>query len=193
MHTMQFYLFLLLVVGTKGVFTEGRSFFDNIIYVNQTGNNDQSCWKGNYWNPCSSVNLALQGIKNRTVIYIQKGNYNLMNDNSTNITKLSHIGIIGNDSADEVVIHCQQNAGLSFIYSDNIEVRSLSLVKCGAMQFSTSNNFLVKNSSVLEFVRFRVALYVLLCIHATIENVHIESSFGTGLVLYNTAGNVTVS
>ena len=190
MHTMQFYLFLLLILGTKGVITEGRSVFDNIIYVNQTGNNDQSCWKGNYWNPCSSVNLALQGIKNRTAIYIQKGNYNLTNDNATNLTKLSHIGIIGNDSADEVVIHCEQNAGLSFIYSDNIEVRSLSLVKCGAMQFSTSKNFLVKN---FEFVRFRVALYVLLCIHATIENVHIESSFGTGLVLYNTAGNVRVS
>ena len=190
---MQFYLFLLLVLGIKSVITEERSVFDNIIYVNQTGSSDQSCWKGNYWNPCSSVNLALQGIKNRTVIYIQKGNYNLTNDNSTNITKLSYIGIIGNDSADEVVIHCDQNAGLSFIYSDNIEVRSLSLVKCGAMQFSTSKNFTVKTSSVLEFVRFRVALYVLLCIHATIENVHIESSFGTGLVLYNTAGNVTVS
>ena len=188
MHTMQFYLFLLLVLGS--VITEDGPVFDNIIYVNQTGSNDQSCWKGNYWNPCSSVNLALQGIKNRTVIYIQKGNYNLTNDNSTNITKLSHIGIIGNDSADEVVIHCQQNAGLSFIYSDNVEVRSVSLVKCGANQISTSKNFLKKQ---FQFVQFHVAMYVLFCIQVTIDNLHIKNSIGTGLVMYNVAGTVTVS
>ena len=190
MYTMQYYLFLLFVLGIKSVITEDGSVFSNIIYVNQTGSNDQSCWKGDYWNPCSSVNLALQGIKNRTVIYIQKGNYNLMNDNSNSMNKLSHIGIIGNNSADEVVIHCEPNAGLSFIYSDNIEVKSLSLIKCGANQISTSKNFQDKQ---FQFVQFHVALYVLFCIELTIDSVYIESSIGTGLVMYNVAGSVNVS
>ena len=190
MYITQFQLILIIILRLEVKIIQGDPSYDNKIFVNETGSNDQSCWEGNYWNPCSSVNLALQGIKNRTVIYIQKGNYNLTNESSTKVTKLSHIGIIGNDSADEVVIHCQQNAGLSFNYSDSIEVRNLSLFKCGANQTSASTKFEV---SKFEFVQFRVAVYILFCINLTVDNVHIESSNGTGLVLYNTAGNVTVS
>ena len=190
MYIIQFQLILIIILRLEVKIIQGDPSYDNKIFVNQTGSNDQSCWEGNYWNPCSSVNLALQGIKNRTVIYIQKGNYDLTNDNSTNIAKLSHIGIIGNDSADEVVIHCQQNSGLSFNYSDSIEVRNLSLFKCGANRTSASKKFEV---SKFEFVQFRVAVYILFCINLTVDNVNIESSIGTGLVLYNTAGNVTLS
>ena len=190
MYIIQFQLILVIILRLGIKIAQGDSLYDNRIFVNQTGSSDRSCWEGNYRNPCSSVNLALRGLRNRTVIYIQTGSYNLTNDDSINIKGLSHIGIIGNSSADEVVIHCEQNAGLSFNISDNIEVRSLSFVKCGAKQVSASKNVLVKQ---FEFVQFRVAIYVLFCIDVTIDSVDIKDSVGTGLVMYNVAGDITVA
>ena len=181
---------MVIILQLKVQIIQGDPSYDNKIFVNQTGSNDRSCWEGNYWNPCSSINLALQGLKNKTAIHIQKGNYTLSADDSTSINYLSNIGIIGNGSADEVVIQCQQNSGLSFNYSDSIEVRNLLLVKCGANRTSASKKFEV---SKFEFVQFRVTVYILFCINLTVDNVHIESSIGTGLVMYNVAGDVTVS
>ena len=36
-------------------------------------------------------------------------------------------------------------------------------------------------------------MYVLFCIQVTIDNLDIKNSIGTGLVMYNVAGSVTVS
>ena len=55
-------------------------------------------------------------------------------------------------------------------------------------QISTSKKFKDKD---FEFVQFRVAIYILLCIHITIDNINIENSNGTGM--YNVAGNVVVT
>ena len=103
---------------------------------------------------------------------------------------MSQIGIIGSSSADKVVIHCKQNAGLSFNISYNIEVRSLSFVKFGAKQVSASKNVLVEQ---FEFVQFCVAIYVRFCIDVTIHSVDIKDSVGTGLDMYNVAGDITVA
>ena len=181
---------MLFLTGFKLHITQGEQIYKRYIYVNETGNNSQSCLQGDYSNPCSSVNFALQGIENGTAIYIQKGNYSLRRDDSTDIKDLTDIGIIGTATADEVIIECKDYAGISFYQCDNIEVRSLSLVHCGANRISASQNFA---ASEFTFIQFRVALYILLSINVTIYNVHIEHSVGTGIVLYNAAGNVKVA
>ena len=153
---------MLFLSGFKLHITQGEQIYKRYIYVNETGNNSQSCLQGHYSNPCSSVNFALQGIENGTAIYIQKGNYSLRRDDSTDIKNLTDIGIIGTATADEVIIKCKDYAGISFYQCDNIEVRSLSLVHCGANRSSASQNF---TASEFTFIQFRVALYILLSIN----------------------------
>ena len=171
--------------------------WEHKIYVSiTTGINDTTCWTSGQHKPCATVNLALKGLQhNSTVIYITPGIYTLEYGNETQLRDKSQVAIIGNVSnspgeQQKVVIKCNIFTGLSFLWSDDIILQSLTLHGCGGVQVSTSRNL---SSQSFQLLMFQVAVYMLYCKNVQIVDVMIESSNGTGLTMYNTVGNVTIS
>ena len=167
------------------------------IYVSTTtGINDTSCWSGGQHTPCATFNLALRGLQhNSTVIYITPGNYILEYGQETQLRYKSQIAIIGKvpnspGEQQKAIIKCSSFTGLSFLWSEDIIIKSILLHGCGGVQVSTSRNL---STQSFELLMFQVAVYMLYCQNVHIVDVVIESSNGTGLTIYNTVGNVTLS
>ena len=99
---------------------------------------------------------------------------------------MSQLAIVGNGSQGEVVIRCEPLAGLAFFWSQDIELKNVSLVNCGAMQNSTSTP---DNS----FLQIQVAVLFLNCKAIQLTNVHVTMSNGTGGVIYNPVGVVNIT
>ena len=168
---MSLLILLLLLLSSFAV-----ADWQHKIYVKSTGVNDTSCWNGT---PCATINIALKGVNNSTVVYIYPGTYTLQTGIETEVSGKSHVGIIGIASENDVVISCYPLTGVAFIMSDNIIIESLTIRGCGSLQ-------------VFEFHTFQVAVYMLYCYNVHINSTVIESSNGTGLIMYNTVGNVTI-
>ena len=149
------------------------------IYVKSTGVNDTSCLNGGKQTPCATINMALKGVNNFTVVYIYPGTHTLQPGIETEVSGKSHVGIIGIANENDVVISCYPLTGVSFIMSDNIIIESLTIRGCSSLQ-------------VFEFYTFQVAVYMLYCYNVHINSTVIESSNGTGLIMCNTVGNVTI-
>ena len=170
--------------------------WEHKIYVSTTGINDTTCWTSGQHTPCATINLALKGLQhNSTVIYITPGIYTLEYGQETQLKDKYQLAIIGNvpDSPGEqqkVVIKCSPLIGLSFLWSGNITLQSITLHGCGGVHVSTSRNM---SSQSFELLMFQVAVYMLYCKNVHIMDVVIGSSNGTGLTMYNTVGNVTIS
>lgn len=107
------------------------------------------------------------------------------------------IAILGNNETYPSIptIKCDESkkAGLAFLKSRNIFLKSLTFSQCGALRNSTSKNF----SSVHNFTvlcHFRVAVYFSNCTDVQMHHVRVKnSSQATGVVMYNTIGTVIVN
>ena len=160
--------------------------WEHVIYVNDSGVNDSTCWDGSI--PCNNLNQALTGIhvgnhtKNNTVVCIYAGRYKLYNKTENIIHYRSHIAIIG--FVNSVVIECDTYTGLSFVRTDNITLRNLTLHGCGSVQSSTSKNFNPNHPST-KFLNITVAVYMLLCTDVLIDSVTVQHSNGSGMIMYN--------
>ena len=102
---------------------------------------------------------------------------------------MSQLAIVGNGSQGEVVIRCEPLAGLAFFWSQDIELRNVSLVNGGDLQSSTSN----KPDDSLSFLQIQVAVLFLNCKTVQLTNVRITMSNGTGSVIYNPVGMVNIT
>ena len=191
---MLFFAVILNILLTQVVYSLN---WQHEIYVSTTtGINDTSCWTGGQHTPCATFNLALRGLQhNSTVIYITPGNYILEYGEETQLRYKSQIGMIGKvansrGEQQKIVIKCNSFTGLSFMWSEDIILKSIIFHGCGGIQVSTSRNL---SSQSFELLMFQVATYMLYCQNVHIVDVVIESSNGTGLTIYNTVGNVTIS
>ena len=159
------------------------------IYVeNKTGIDDPSCWEGGYSTPCLSLNLALTGAQHynhSTTIILQPGQHQLHSGSETQLRNMSQLAIVGNGSQGEVVIRCEPLAGLAFFWSQDIELRNVSLIECGPMQNSTSKQ--------KSFLQIQVAVLFLNCKAVQLTNIHVTISNGTGAVVYNPVGVVNIT
>ena len=82
----------------------------------------------------------------------------------------------------------RDNAGLAFVGGKDLSIHSLNIKRCGAKRNSTNVN-LKKN--VTESTD--VALYILNCTDVVIHDLHIISSNGRGLSVYDTNGTVSIT
>ena len=146
------------------------------IYVDsQNGSDHSSCWKGCYSTPCLSLNMALKGAQhynNSTAILLQPGWHHLHNGRETQLSNVTQLAIVGNGSEGEIVIKCGPLAGLGFFWSEDIEVRNVSVIGCGAVQNSTSRNVSV---NALEFLMIQAAIYICNCSEIYTRNIHQNS------------------
>ena len=95
---------------------------------------------------------------------------------------MSQLAIVGNTSSEgEVVIKCQPLSGLAFFRSNNISMKNLKIVNCGALQTNFSKH--AKNN-------VQSAIFVNTCNNIQLINVDVINSNGTGIALYNPSGVV---
>ena len=99
---------------------------------------------------------------------------------------MSLLAIVGNGSEGEVVIKCLPLAGLSFLWSNNITMKHLKIISCGALQNNVSKH--IRN----VFMRMQSAIFCSTCKNVQLTNVHIIESNGTGVVFYNPLGVVNL-
>ena len=164
------------------------------IYVDssQTGVNDSSCWEGGYSTPCLSLNLALKGAQhyNHSIaILLQPGQNHLHSGSETQLRNMLQLAIVGNGSEGDVVITCQPLAGLAFFQSENIEMRNVSMIGCGALQNSTSIN---SRADSIQYLQVHVAVQFDSCRDVSMHFVLVNRSTGLGIAIYNSVGMIHI-
>ena len=182
---------LLLALPLVTLCSPADQWLHQIYVDSQTGVNDSSCWKGSYSTPCLILDLALTGAQhyNRsTIILLQPGQHQL--NNEAQIRNMSQLAIVGNGNQGEVVIRCEPLVGLAFFWSEDIELRNVEFVSCGALQNSKIASEWVKSSS--DDLKVQVAILFDNCKAIKLVDVQVNGSNGTGTVLYNPMGVVSI-
>ncbi len=151
------------------------------LHVNQDIGNDSSCLQE--FIPCATVNMALKGLNDSTVVYISPGNYKLQHGVETFVFYRYNIAIIG--TGNSVLIDCEGNTALAISSSTYILIAAVTFHNCTRQYrgfFFTED--------------LRSTIYCGLYFHSSddilVEKVTIRSSQGTGLLLVNVYGNVTI-
>ena len=190
-------LFILLLAIGVALPENKAANNGSTMYVNPTkGIHNKVCWSGQQ--PCSSLDLALQGAvktTSKTSINIQPGEYNIVSVydfyGKTGFELFVPEISIGHNELSLATISCQGNnststtyGGFVFFYSNGIYFKNIKFVGCGAKRSSSSHDHHNHN----QFLKFHAAIYLFFCTNVVMQNVSITQSNGTGLVLYNTAG-----
>lgn len=156
--------------------------------------------------PCADLGVGLEGLKhyNHSTVWVSAGMYVLNRsdavvDGETMEIQSDYryswavdIAIVSLDDhtlleqeALPVTVECMDDTGLAFIYATNITIVGMG---CGVDQYSTS-----KVSSEAQFYKFYTALYFLYASNITLDSLSVTHSPGTGLVIYATNGQNTIT
>lgn len=181
------FLWLLLCQVTLGL---------DIFVDKNRGIENSTCVTGGESLPCANLGLALVGLKsyNHSKVWISEGVYILNGDFRyawmVNVTIAAHLDnqTLLSPDALPVTVQCQNDTGLSFVYTTSITIRGLEFVGCGEEQYSTS-----RKSNELQFYQFYAALYFLYASSVTLEYVGVTQTPGTGVVMYATVGNNAIT
>ena len=150
------------------------------------GNDSKTCHEEGNSSPCATVNMALKGLKhNSTVIHIKPGTYILELGQETNITDRYMVAIIGSGE-ENTVIRCALSVGLWFISSSDVTIESLTFQECG------QNVFYTKHTLNYHTFSFQAAICLMSCHSIILKNVNIHSSNGTGLLIIDATGSMTL-
>ena len=185
-------MFFVLALPVATLSSTDDRWLHHIYVDNQTGVSDPSCWEGDYFTPCLFLNLALTGAQhyNHSItILLQPGKHQLYNGSETQLRNMSQLAIVGNGSEGEVVINCKPFAGLAFFWSENLQINNVELFGCGALQNSTSRNV---GAHSVSFIQIRAALFFSDCNTVTLTKVRVVESPGSGVVMYNPLGMVSI-
>ena len=175
--------FALVLLSAISVST---SWQHEIIVDWKKRNNSTSCLEEGTSSPCATVNMALKGLKqDSTVIHIKPGTYILELGQETNITDRYMVAIIGSGKED-TVIKCAPSVGLLFISSSDVTIESLTFQECGQDVFYTTHTFNCFTFS------FQAAICLMSCHSIILKNVNVHSSNGTGLLIIDATGNMTL-
>ena len=161
---------------------------------------DSTCCSGGPNIPCKTLTLALECVYllppiDSATVMINDGVYGLIHNRTLTVfyQRSGGISLIGNASCEGCVnVWCDENAGLSFIESDNIVIENLVFTGCGFPNNSTSKDFST-NSSDPHFLEVNSALYFLMCTHVTLSHVVVQYTDGIGVVMYSTVGEITIA
>ena len=184
---------ITLVCLTLALLVVTLCYPDQIYVDSQTGVNSSSCWEGGYSTPCLYLNLALTGAQHHynhsTTIILQPGQHKLNSGSDTQLRNMSQLTIVGNGSQGEVVIRCEPSAGLAFFWSEDIELKKISVVECGA----TQKIIIKRGVNTILYYHIQVAVFFHHCKMTKLFNVHITSSNGTGAFVYNPVSVVNIT
>ena len=138
--------------------------------------------------PCTDLQCALPEMKSGSKMIIGAGdNFTLSCDSNMTMYGMNSIVIVG-EGSDNTVIMCDSNAGLAFINMNDITIANLTLKECGALRNSTT-----RNGTEDYTLKFHCGLYFLNCSDVTMYDVIVTDSPGTGVMMYDTLGTVTIA
>ena len=137
---------------------------------------------------CTDLKCALPEMKSGSKMIIGVGdNYTLSYVDAMTMSGMNSIVIVG-EGSDNTVIMCDSNAGLAFINMNDITIANLTLKECGALRNSTT-----QNGTEDYTLKFHCGLYFLNCSDVTMYDVIVTDSPGTGVMMYDTLGTVTIA
>ena len=173
----------------EAVLAENIVYEHHIIVNGQNGTNDSSCFEGDP--PCATINMALKRLRyNSTVILISPGNYILEHGSETNITGKHQIAIIGS-GMNHTVIKCNPSTGLTVQSSSEVKIKSVNFHECGRDIVLSKQRF-SSRFFVPDVYRFKAAVIFFSCSDVSLFDVTIQFSEGTGLLLRDVSGNLTI-
>ena len=162
---------------------------------NEKGVDNYSCLTGKI--PCLTLDYVFSNLShclnNATSINIMIDGTNSFTLNSTITGRLfkncSTVNITG-VSIDNTSIVCGRDAGFAFQNISQVKIANINFTNCGALRDSTSIN--LTNDSQNTTLLLSTALYFTYCKNVQIVNVIVQNSNSTGVVMYNTYGNLLV-
>ena len=177
------------------------------IYVHPTGGvGNTSCWYGGQDRPCSTLDLALEGVQatsNSTWhpwIILKEGNYTLQNTSNGVFTgpEIADFGMVADESSEKnfplVTVtcgcesDCDQSTGFRFVNVSNITIKGVWFFQCGMLQNSTSCD---TSTGCTKNLEFQAGLYFILCMDIFFDRVWVTNSPGIAVVIYSSAGENT--
>ena len=162
------------------------SWQHEIIVDWKKGDDSTTCHEEGTSSPCATVNMALKGLKqDSTVINIKPGTYILELGKETNITDKHMVAIIGSGEED-TVIKCAPSVGLWFNSSNDVTIESVTFQECG------QNVFYTKHTLNYYTFSFQAAICLMSCHSIILKNINIHSSKGTGLLIIDAIGSMTL-
>ena len=169
-----------------------------VIHVNPSSPNtinSNSCWNGGVTKPCATFSLGIEGLQivannEPSELVVSSGFYNFNNKELGNFFAISSLAIIGivSDEGSMPVVTCSNGSGLSFIESGNITISGILFHHCNKLHNSTTPT----NSSTNSLIEIYAAIYFLLCENIQLQNVSIENTQGTAVIMYNVRGKVNI-
>ena len=190
---------LILFLFVSLHFSQAQISSDSLIVVNGVyGTSNTTCCPeiGGHNISCINLTLALECAlmvppSMPVSVIVNEGTYVLTHDPTLTVFRQRNGGfsLTGNCSVRGCVeITCEENAGLSFILSDNIQLQHLTLTGCGFPNNSTTRNVVLSSFEIVKS-----ALYFLLCRKVTLAHITVQQSDGCGVVMYSTMGINTIT
>ena len=188
MLEMQVLLLALVLFGEVNLTSQ---FQDKplLVYIDGVnGYNSHGCLNSS--SPCRSLWYVSENLNQKYFVELEILSDTLNLTKSVNFTGYSNLSISGSNSS--TALHCNEtDVGLLFVRVENLSLSFLSIEKCGALRPSTSIDFQTQNKTRTLYLS--VAVYILNCSDVSILNVHIVSSVGRGLSIYDTNGKVNIT
>ena len=163
---------------------------------NEKGVDNSSCLAG--ITPCLTLDYVFSHLSEchstdiPICISFLKGNYNF----TLNSTITGHlfkncpaISITGIGCYNTSIV-CGVDAGFAFQNIPQVKIANVTLTNCGALRNSTSVNLTIDSPNTTLLLS--TALYFTYCKNVQIVNVIVQNSNSTGVVMYNTYGNLLV-
>ena len=183
------FLLLLLCCGLQGA-EETPTYLHTVYVDNESPDASNTAQCGNTVSfPCTDLAYVLRKrMFDSTKVVVKSGGRYTMNESIT-IENISRLAVMtsGDGSLDreKVTVTCIQGAGLGLVNCVDVQFHGILLVRCSALQLSTSRNF---SSFEFSFIKFPVALYFLSCKNINLTSITISDSSGTGLAVIATGG-----
>ena len=159
----------------------------------EKGVDNSSCLIGNIY--CLTLDFVFSKLPDSGIpisIFVLEGNYKFtLNSTITGglFKSCPALNITGLN-VDNTSIVCGVDAGLAFQNIPQVKIANITFTNCGALRNSTSINLASKSPNTTLLLS--AALYFTYCKNVQVVNVIVQNSNSTGVVMYNTYGNLLV-
>lgn len=157
-----------------------------IVVSQQDGNDSAACLYRSI--PCRTLDYALQHVTNSTLVEIQSANFSYSLTHNFTFTNIHGFGLVGDLEAGLITVKCGSRGSLSFVNSEDINIRRISFDGCGGLHASTTGD-----EFKYPHIQFLSAVFFVYCKNIVIDNCWIVNSPGIGLNMYDVGGEVTIS